>query len=144
MDEIKGWSIFWSEYSSTVIMLQQVTSMWVWVRFCLSPLLQGDFFSSLSFRFSFCSETNVSQFQFDYWYGRLTSNLFLFVLIEQNKCHPNPCRNGGTCTGINEGEGFECTCREGFKGKNCEGENKNNYNNNNNTRPFGIKVRVLS
>ena len=40
---------------------------------------------------------------------------------EQNKCHPNPCRNGGTCTGINEGEGFECTCREGFKGKNCEG-----------------------
>lgn len=40
---------------------------------------------------------------------------------EQNKCHPNPCRNGGTCTGINEGEGFECTCREGYKGKNCEG-----------------------
>lgn len=23
--------------------------------------------------------------------------------------------------GINEGEGFECMCREGFKGKNCEG-----------------------
>lgn len=46
----------------------------------------------------------------------------MFVLnTEQNKCHPNPCRNGGTCTGINEGEGFECTCREGYKGKNCEG-----------------------
>lgn len=43
------------------------------------------------------------------------------IHTEQNKCHPNPCRNGGTCTGINEGEGFECTCREGFKGKNCEG-----------------------
>lgn len=58
---------------------------------------------------------------------------YVFILLhfmtfpthaEQNKCHPNPCRNGGTCTGINEGEGFECTCREGFKGKNCEGNQK--------------------
>lgn len=73
-----------------------------------------------------------------------SSNLFLFVLIEQNKCHPNPCRNGGTCTGINEGEGFECTCREGFKGKNCEGEDQKHYNNNNSTRSFAIEVRVLS
>ena len=78
--------------------------------------------------------------------GRVISrslNLYLFVLIEQNKCHPNPCRNGGTCTGINEGEGFECTCREGFKGKNCEGEDKNNNNNYNNIRLFAIEVRVL-
>ena len=43
---------------------------------------------------------------------------------EQNKCHPNPCRNGGSCTGTMEAEGFECTCREGFKGKNCEGKEK--------------------
>lgn len=49
------------------------------------------------------------------------------IHTEQNKCHPNPCRNGGTCTGINEAEGFECTCREGFKGKNCEG-NMNDKN----------------
>ena len=47
--------------------------------------------------------------------------MVIIISTEQNKCHPNPCRNGGTCTGINEGEGFECTCKEGYKGKSCEG-----------------------
>ena len=43
----------------------------------------------------------------------------LFSLQEENKCHPNPCRNGGICTEANGG--FICTCMEGYKGTNCEG-----------------------
>ena len=45
----------------------------------------------------------------------------LLVFSDRNKCHPNPCRNGGICTGTNDVDGFECTCREGYKGKSCEG-----------------------
>ena len=51
-----------------------------------------------------------------------------FVLIlsgfitttEENKCHPNPCHNGGTCTEANGG--YVCTCNEGYKGTECEGK----------------------
>ena len=43
-----------------------------------------------------------------------------FVFTEENKCHPSPCKNGGTCTETEEG--FECSCKEGFKGKICEGK----------------------
>ena len=96
--------------------------------------LSLDFFSSLFLDFlsaqrqTFLNSSSiVDMADLQSLTGRVISrslNLYLFVLIEQNKCHPNPCRNGGTCTGINEGEGFECTCREGFKGKNCEGEDQ--------------------
>ena len=42
--------------------------------------------------------------------------------LEENHCHPNPCRNSGVCT---EADGaFVCTCSEGFKGINCEGKGK--------------------
>ena len=44
------------------------------------------------------------------------------MFSDRNKCHPNPCRNGGICTGTNDVDGFECTCREGYKGKSCEGK----------------------
>ena len=43
-----------------------------------------------------------------------------FIVLEENKCHPSPCKNGGTCTETEEG--FECSCKEGFKGKICEGK----------------------
>lgn len=102
---------------------------------CLSHLLQGDFFSPVYFcdflfaqRQTFLNSSSIIDMaDLQSLTGCVISrslNLYLFGLIEQNKCHPNPCRNGGTCTGINEGEGFECTCREGFKAKNCEGENQ--------------------
>lgn len=42
-----------------------------------------------------------------------------FFLQEENKCHPNPCRNGGICTEANGA--YICTCMEGYKGSNCEG-----------------------
>lgn len=44
---------------------------------------------------------------------------FLSVILEENKCHPNPCRNGGICTEANGA--YICTCMEGYKGMNCEG-----------------------
>lgn len=43
----------------------------------------------------------------------------LFFLLEEDKCHPNPCKNGGVCTEAN-GQ-YVCTCAEGFKGINCQG-----------------------
>ena len=43
----------------------------------------------------------------------------LFFFQEENKCHPNPCRNGGICTEANGA--YICTCMEGYKGVNCEG-----------------------
>lgn len=43
----------------------------------------------------------------------------MIFFIEENKCHPSPCKNGGTCTETEEG--YECSCKEGYKGKICEG-----------------------
>lgn len=38
---------------------------------------------------------------------------------EISRCHPNPCRNGGTCSETDES--FVCLCPEGYKGKTCAG-----------------------
>lgn len=44
---------------------------------------------------------------------------FIHALTEEDKCHPNPCHNNGVCTETN-GQ-YVCTCGEGFKGVNCQG-----------------------
>lgn len=36
-----------------------------------------------------------------------------------SKCHPDPCKNGGTCTETDDG--FTCTCAPNFFGERCEG-----------------------
>ena len=36
-----------------------------------------------------------------------------------HRCLPNPCHNGGTCTGVQE-NGFSCTCKEHSKGDMCQ------------------------
>ena len=41
------------------------------------------------------------------------------LLLADGPCNPNPCQNGGKCTG--EGSTYRCECLSGFAGDNCEG-----------------------
>ena len=36
-------------------------------------------------------------------------------------CKPNPCQNDGVCKPEGERD-FQCACKEGYKGKTCQGE----------------------
>jgi hypothetical protein len=44
----------------------------------------------------------------------------------QNRCHPNPCKHGATCTeggdggGSGGGAGYACACNAGFTGPDCD------------------------
>merc|ERR1711935_303934 len=38
--------------------------------------------------------------------------------VEENVCDPDPCKNGGTCSNLNGG--FDCKCRDGYKGETCD------------------------
>ncbi|XP_063762554.1 delta-like protein C isoform X2 [Eleginops maclovinus] len=38
--------------------------------------------------------------------------------IETNECDSNPCKNGGSCTDLEDD--YSCACPQGFYGKNCE------------------------
>ncbi|CAH3144671.1 unnamed protein product, partial [Porites lobata] len=44
------------------------------------------------------------------------------VFIEKlvNTCQSSPCKNGATCTQTEIPQRYECTCRLGYKGVNCE------------------------
>lgn len=53
-------------------------------------------------------------------YANSSEVIFAFAFAsEPNKCHPNPCQNGGACTELLFD--FECTCPHGYHGKRCEG-----------------------
>ena len=39
----------------------------------------------------------------------------------ERACHPNPCKNGGTCDTLPQ-SGWKCKCTEGWKGSTCEEE----------------------
>ena len=52
--------------------------------------------------------------------GCAVFDCFSLFFLEENKCHPNPCRNGGICTEADGG--YICTCMEGFKGLTCQGQ----------------------
>ena len=46
---------------------------------------------------------------------------FLFLLFfstDINECAPSPCINGGTC--LDKINAYQCVCRPGYTGKNCE------------------------
>ena len=40
------------------------------------------------------------------------------IILDENLCAKNPCKNGGTCQRI--GGDFYCECGQGFAGKYCE------------------------
>lgn len=41
-------------------------------------------------------------------------------ICEQTACLPNPCQNGGVCSlSDTEGRGYECACKRGYTGSNC-------------------------
>lgn len=42
--------------------------------------------------------------------------MLLFLAI--NRCHPNPCYNGGMCH--DHRADYECICADGFMGKTCQ------------------------
>lgn len=48
---------------------------------------------------------------------KLTS--WWFSSLEFDYCNPNPCKNGGTCSGT--GVNITCSCLPQYKGKRCEG-----------------------
>ena len=48
------------------------------------------------------------------------SCVFSFWIVKRS-CLQNPCKNGGTCTELGQGD-FTCTCTPGSKGKACERE----------------------
>ena len=50
--------------------------------------------------------------------------IFLTISVI-NKCHPNPCRNYGSCTEVERD--FECSCKQGYRGKRCERERIDNF-----------------
>ncbi|XP_028156875.1 protein slit [Ostrinia furnacalis] len=43
------------------------------------------------------------------------------VVSKCDRCHNNPCRNGGACSATSSG-GFECACARGFHGDACQHE----------------------
>ena len=38
-------------------------------------------------------------------------------VVEIDECSPNPCKNGGNCTGMVNG--FSCSCVAGYTGEYC-------------------------
>ena len=43
---------------------------------------------------------------------------FSLFLLDKDHCFEKPCRNNGTCT--DHKTRYECRCKVGFKGINCE------------------------
>ena len=42
--------------------------------------------------------------------------------VEENKCEPNPCQNGGVCEqNYNFIDGYQCQCADDFGGITCNG-----------------------
>lgn len=44
-------------------------------------------------------------------------------LYYTDPCSPNPCKNGGTCSGDGNG-GYSCRCASGYTGRHCDAGKK--------------------
>ena len=42
------------------------------------------------------------------------------IYLEIDNCASNPCNNHGTC--VNAKNGYQCDCKAGFRGENCDDE----------------------
>ena len=40
-------------------------------------------------------------------------------ICEESPCLPNPCKNGGSCSANDVGNGYVCTCKSGYIGSDC-------------------------
>ncbi|KAK3083543.1 hypothetical protein FSP39_025167 [Pinctada imbricata] len=49
----------------------------------------------------------------------ISDNLMSFFCNDHNACASNPCENGGECVNMQNGA-YECRCRRGFSGRNCQ------------------------
>lgn len=49
---------------------------------------------------------------------QLQQQVLSFLYSDTNECHPNPCLNNGTCTDLVDD--YNCTCLQGYVGRNCE------------------------
>ena len=45
-------------------------------------------------------------------------NTLFFPLSDIDECESDPCQNGATC--IDQENGFECQCADGYEGDLCE------------------------
>ncbi|XP_020895315.1 fibropellin-1 [Exaiptasia diaphana] len=43
-----------------------------------------------------------------------------FIYGEKNPCEAKPCQNGGECSIEDNNQGYQCKCKTGFKGNNCQ------------------------
>ena len=61
---------------------------------------------------------NTGKCTITYSYGGAKLYLDIELTPDGNECHPNPCKNGGTC--IDQACGFKCSCSYGYHGTHCE------------------------
>lgn len=106
----KSMQKWWDMYSTTV-------SCQVYVSFRIQGSFLSRFVCCVYFLFNIFSFSLVFNFHnkpfisIDYFYD--------FICEDLDYCHPNPCRNGGTCREVNQD--VSCTCSSAFKGPRCQG-----------------------
>ncbi|XP_068162005.1 hyaluronan-binding protein 2 [Antennarius striatus] len=90
-------------------------------------LTAGALLISLSILSVYGQDTNLEDTYIDYgdYDSSNTHNVlidfgdWLFDLLDENVCEPNPCHNGGSCVTKSDTE-FTCLCPEPYAGKRCQ------------------------
>ncbi|XP_048589917.1 neurogenic locus notch homolog protein 2 isoform X2 [Nematostella vectensis] len=61
-----------------------------------------------------------------------------------DRCHDNPCMNGGTCTLTTDASGYKCACENKYKGANCTEMNADSRQKVPTTKPTEVKKDFCS